>query len=72
MGSAKLKFSRMEKGLEQSRDGARIFSKMAKVTSVGRDRIGLALLRSTDGQGGGPRGSGQEQIREAKGRRGGV
>ena len=29
VGSARLLCSRMEKGFEQSRDGARIFSKMA-------------------------------------------
>ena len=45
VGSAKEQFSRMEKGLEQFRVGAGIFSKIAKATSEGRAESRLFVGR---------------------------
>ena len=45
VGSAKEQFSKMEKGFEQSKVGAGIFSRISKTTSEGRTKSGLSVGR---------------------------
>lgn len=49
IGSARVQCSKMEKGLEQSKFGAGIFSKITRATSKGRAKIGLSEMGSSFG-----------------------